>query len=88
VFTAGAGLAGAAAFPGSSRAAAISTSGARVLVAGASGQTGSRVLSQLLGSYPALTTVAGVRTPSKVKSTAVKLDLEDPSTFAVSAHLV
>jgi len=56
-----------------------------VVVAGATGQTGSRVLSQLLAAYPSLTTVAGVRDPKKLAAAsvaAVKLDVTDTATLA------
>lgn len=70
--------------PASSLAFAIDPNGAtpsKVLVAGSTGQTGSRVFQQLK-AYPGVSAVAGARTPSKVKSgTAVKLDVTDPATL-------
>mmetsp|Transcript_55996 Transcript_55996/g.112217 ORF Transcript_55996/g.112217 Transcript_55996/m.112217 type:complete len:292 (+) Transcript_55996:58-933(+) len=81
-----AGLGGLTFIPGLSHADPIATSGAKVLVAGATGQTGSRVYSQLTASYPGLTTVAGVRDPSKAAKSGikggVKLDLTDASTMS------
>jgi len=70
--------------PSVSRAEVIKTEGSRVLVAGATGQTGSRVLNQLIASYPGLDVVAGVRTPSKLSTPAVKLDVTDQTTFTAA----
>ena len=64
----------------------IESKGSKVLVAGASGQTGSRVLSQLRTEYPGVTAVAGVRIPQKLPAgtTSVKLDVTDDSTFSAA----
>jgi nucleoside-diphosphate-sugar epimerase len=55
----------------------------KVVVAGATGQTGSRILSLLREKYPDIDAVAGVRSVKKSNlSNAVPLDVTDSSTFA------
>lgn len=71
-------------FPRYAKAGAILKT-SKVIVAGATGQTGSRVYSQLRSGYPTVTTVAGVRDLAKASAAGItsclKLDVNDPSSF-------
>lgn len=81
----GAGI-GLGILPGIASADVIGTSGTKVVVAGATGQTGSRVLSQLVKAYPSISTVAGVRDPNKAAAAGVlgatMLDVTNEATLS------